>query len=468
MTIEVRPPNFLRRLGTDEYAPQPFTPRDRQVVAATIERLTLAAERHHVPGPLYAQGRTATAAGLLELNRSAGTSFFDVPAEAVDEHEAAMAAFAKPFPVIDVQTHYLAPHASTDAWKTGALHRMYSALMPGWWTELDDIVAFTAADYIRNVFVECENAVAVLTSGPGLTPQDRALFNDEIFATKALVEEFAGPGRLLNHVVVHADVAAEIEAMEWWAKEYDPVGWKVYTPGRMTAEGWAGGWMLDDEQYGLPFLQRAHDLGVKLVCAHKGISALADNGSPRDIGPAAAAFPDMNFVIYHSGFEFGPPIDDSPAEGPYTEATAHLGANRLITTALENGIGRGGNIYAELGTTWFSLLRRPREAAHLLGKLIAHFGADNVIWGTDSIWYGSAQPLIDAFRCFQIPDDMCAEFGYERLTDEVKAKILAGNASRIYGIDLDFAADIAARDDHAWARALLEEQTIATFPGSAS
>jgi predicted TIM-barrel fold metal-dependent hydrolase len=462
--IAVRPPNFLRRLGTDEYAPRPYTPADRRVVAATVERLTLAAEQHNVPGPLYAQGRTATAAGLLELNRSAGETFFRVPDEAVDDHAAAMAAFARPEPVIDVQTHYLAPHASMDAWKTSALHRMYSTLMPEWWTELDDIVAFTAADYIRNVFIECETAVAVLTSGPGLEPKDRALFNDEIFATKALVEEFAGPNRLLNHVVVHADVAEEMAAMEWWAKEFDPVGWKVYTPGRMTANGWVGGWMLDDEQYGFPFLQRARDLGVNLVCAHKGISAMVDNGSPRDIGPAARAFPDLNFVIYHSGYEFGPPFDDSPAEGPYTEASAHAGVNRLITTAADNGIGRGGNIYAELGTTWFSVLRRPREAAHLLGKLLTHFGPDNVIWGTDSIWYGSAQPLIDAFRCFQIPDDMCAEFGYEPLTDEVKAKILAGNAARLYDIDLDFAREISARDDTSWARRLVADQATARFP----
>jgi predicted TIM-barrel fold metal-dependent hydrolase len=142
--------------------------------------------------------------------------------------------------------------------------------------------------------------------------------------------------------------------------------------------------------------------------------------------------------------------------------------NRLITTAAENGIGRGGNIYAELGTTWFSLVRRPREAAHLLGKLIAHFGPDNVIWGTDSIWYGSAQPLIDAFRCFQIPDDMCAEFGYEPLTDEVKAKVLAGNAARLYGIDLGFATDVAARADTDWARELLAHEATARFPDLSS
>jgi len=28
--------------------------------------------------------------------------------------------------------------------------------------------------------------------------------------------------------------------------------------------------------------------------------------SPRDIGPAALAYPDINFVVYHSGYELNP------------------------------------------------------------------------------------------------------------------------------------------------------------------
>ena len=69
--------------------------------------------------------------------------------------------------------------------------------------------------------------------------------------------------------------------------------------------------MLDDEEHGLPFLERARALDVKLVCAHKGISRIVDNGSPRDVGPGAVAFPDIDFVIYHSGYEL--PTDGAAA-----------------------------------------------------------------------------------------------------------------------------------------------------------
>ena len=63
----------------------------------------------------------------------------------------------------------------------------------------------------------------------------------------------------------------------------------------------------------------------------------------------------------------------------------------------------------------------PDQAAHLLGKLIAALGPGNVLWGTDSIWYGSPQDQIDAFRTFEITAEAQERFGYAPLTTEVKA-----------------------------------------------
>ena len=108
-------------------------------------------------------------------------------------------------------------------------------------------------------------------------------------------------------------------------------------------------------------------------------------------------------------------------------------------------------MYAELGTTWRTLMADPDQAAHLLGKLIAALGPGNVLWGTDSIWYGSPQDQIDAFRTFEITAEAQERFGYAPLTSEVKAGILAGNAARLYGVDpaavpcSTTAADRAAR-----------------------
>ncbi len=112
----------------------------------------------------------------------------------------------------------------------------------------------------------------------------------------------------------------------------------------------------------------------------------------------------IDFVIDHSGYEF--PSSDAPEEGPFSPETAGVGTNRLVASLRDAGVAPGSNVYAELGTTWFCLIRRPEEAAHVLGKLLLAVGEDNVVWGTDSIWYGPSQISIDAFRVFQNPAEM--------------------------------------------------------------
>jgi predicted TIM-barrel fold metal-dependent hydrolase len=140
-------------------------------------------------------------------------------------------------------------------------------------------------------------------------------------------------------------------------------------------------------------------------------------------------FPDVNFIIYHSGFE------TDRREGPYDAARADRGIDSLVRSLQENGIRPGGNVYAELGSTWRFLMRDPAVAAHGLGKLLKHVGEDNVLWGTDSIWYGSPQDQIQAFRAFQIADALVQQHGYPSLTPSLKAKILGLNGAKIYSVD---------------------------------
>ena len=96
-----------------------------------------------------------------------------------------------------------------------------------------------------------------------------------------------------------------------WRDRLRPSGWKVYTlwdpPERRNGRRPAG-FFLDDEACGFPFLERVRDVGPRLVCAHKGIAgpvpdATPAGASPRDIGPAAAAFPEIDLVVYHSGYD---------------------------------------------------------------------------------------------------------------------------------------------------------------------
>jgi hypothetical protein len=80
-------------------------------------------------------------------------------------------------------------------------------------------------------------------------------------------------------------------------------------------------------------------------------------------------------------------------------------------------------------------MQKPDQAAHTLGKLIKHVGAKRVLWGSDSIWYGSPQDQIQAFRAFQISKEFQDKFGYAPLTPQVKADIFGLNAAPLYRVD---------------------------------
>jgi uncharacterized protein len=81
----------------------------------------------------------------------------------------------------------------------------------------------------------------------------------------------------------------------------------------------------------------------------------------------------------------------------------------------------------------------PRFAAALVGTLVKGFGADKVLWGTDSVWYGSPQWQIEALRRLEIPEDMQKKYGFAPLGDAnspVKQMIFGSNAARLYRLRL--------------------------------
>ncbi len=313
---------------------------------------------------------------------------------------------------------------------------------PERWGDGVDPRLIDAAEWASLLFGTSETAVALLTSTPGAV-DDNVLTNPQIAAAREVVDRYAGTGRVLTHTIVHPNYGrSQLEQMAGWRTQLDPSGWKVYTlHGPPTAASPTGGWFLDDDEVGMPFLEQVRRLGPRVVATHKGLGgpvpdASVAAASPRDVGPAARAYPDIDFVVYHSGYERNP----AGTEGPYDPAGQ--GVDRLVASLAAAGIGHDGNVYAELGSTWFLMLRRPGEAAHVLGKLLVALGPDRILWGTDSVWYGSPQPLIDAFRAFVIPESFQERHGYPALTPETKEKILSHNARRVYGVSDETLASI--------------------------
>ena len=102
------------------------------------------------------------------------------------------------------------------------------------------------------------------------------------------------------------------------------------------------------------------------------------------------------------------------------------------------------NVYCDVGTSFaISAVTNPRFCAAMMGTLIKGLGHQHMFWGTDSVWYGSPQWQIEAFRRLEIPEDMQKRFGFAPLgpaDGQVKRDILGYNAARHYKLDL--AADL--------------------------
>ena len=351
---------------------------------------------------------------------------YDTTTEATTDVDAAYAALGGEEFVFDVQTHFL--DNTHDVANLGVVFPQNDC------GEADPRDCFSVDKYLDLLFNKSDTDMIVISAlpfaGSPLSP-------DVMRKAMDLADRLCGEHRTLVQGEAHPSTGAFEGVLDNMAelRRALPVGaWKVYT------HAGGPGWFLDDSdaaapQVGQRFIDQARALGPRVIAVHKGFSGVGEpvHSDPRDIGPAAASNPDMAFVVYHSGFDV-PATGLGVVEGPYDPAV-NKGINRLITSVTEAGIGERGNVYAELGSTWRFVMTDPTQAAHVLGKLLVAFGEDNVVWGTDSIWYGSPQDQIQALRAFEITSEFQDRYGYPALTPEIKAKILGLNSARLYSVD---------------------------------
>jgi uncharacterized protein len=429
------PINF-DQCSNGEYDPEPITPLRREMAAKANAGIDEAILHTGLTRRQFLRSASALAICLIAIDNTvaaarglAAGSFYPFDPVARHDTEAARAMIGRPMWVFDVQGHLLEYDLDPSTRGNWFWGRNFPQARCE--EEDDPRACFATNHFLEEIFVRSDTTMVAL-SGLPINPQGSPLSNELMEETRQLVVALSGDERVVVNALAlpqTAPIGSVLEEMSRTVAENRIAGWKTFThfPTGM-------GWWLDDHNGNLPqvgdlFLQHLVAIGTPIVFIHKGLSGNTTHGSPVDVGPAAARHPDVSFVIYHSGFEV------SQREGAYTENTANVGVNRLITSVRRAGIGPGRNVYAELGSTWWHLLRRPDEAAHVLGKLLVAFGENNILWGTDSIFYGSPQGQIEAFRSFQIPQELRERHGYPALTDRAKEKILGWNAARLYGIE---------------------------------
>jgi predicted TIM-barrel fold metal-dependent hydrolase len=417
-------PIKLGPCSNGEFVPPPPTPLARQVARRTREladhharRLGMSRRQFLLSSMGAATMLTVLGACSSDDEASPGGTFAIDPEATHDPDAAAEAVGGDEF-VFDVQGHFL--DYSHD----------FAGSAPGFpqsrCGEDDPKDCYSVDKFLDLIFNNSATDMIVLSAlpfaGNPLSPEVMARTIDA-------ADRVCGDRRVLMQGEAHPSdgpLAVAMQNMADLKSRYGIISWKVY------CHAGGPGWYLDDHdpqgaQVGNAFLEQVTELGPPVVAVHKGFTSGSKYATPVDVGPAAVNHPNLSFVVYHSGY-------DGDVEGPYVDGDL-TGVNGLITSVRSAGIGPGANVYAELGSTWRSVMGNPTQAAHVLGKLLVAFGEDRVVWGTDSIWYGAPEDQIQAFRTFQITEEFQERFGYPELTPAIKAKILGETSATLYDVE---------------------------------
>ena len=466
-TLDERMPLDVLPASNGEFLPPPPTDKQLQVMAMQDEAAEEARHKLGLSRRTFVRTSSAIGLGFWAINQvyrgewghyASGADAGPIGDDActLDFPNAQLNNLPGEF-IFDVQTHHV-DSSSTAAWRVNnpGVHAAFMAL----WTqsgplggephvgkdghiygfgkggEVDPIENLSRYHYLKTIFLDSSTNMTVLSCVPSEeseqplpTPEARQtvdIINHLAGDTqRSVMHAFAMPNRGSYGIQPEAKnfkpiyQQAEFDLMEQHVKAFKDVlrGWKVYTPWGDVP--YASGWFLDDE-IGMAFIDQVRKLtkigGPPVIACHKGFALPAFDhraASPRDIGPAARQNADINFVVYHSGF-------DSEHQGPYPGDdkvnSADRGVDCFIKSLRENnwdaarftptGLAHGNvpNVYAEIGSTMASVLGDPDQACNLLGKLITYVGALRIAWGTDSLWFGTPQPVIVAMRALQFTE----------------------------------------------------------------
>lgn len=424
-------------VSNEEFAPPDQTAEQKAVEQRLNDLADSTSKKIGISRREFLISTGGMAAAFLAMNSVFG-DYFEVSASELFDPQATAERWPKKQFIFDIHTHHVAApkiirnpplipgyRQAGAAWGNKALEgRQHSA---------EDLYL---ANYIKEMFLDSDTSMAVITGLPAKTDDQNVLTPNEMVETRAEINGLARSKRLIAHGLFSPDLGkANLEEMHRQAEELKPEAWKGY-PGQPLADGSVGWWM-DDEKVAYPFYEYSKKIGMKNICVHKGLPLPGweiDHSSPRDVEKAARDFPSLNFLIYHAGFKGV--RDAMPAvQDDFKTITDIPWVTDLCKMRKRNP--RMTNVYMDLGTTFgMTVITQPKLCAFMLGQMIDAFGEEHVLWGTDSIWWGSPQWQIEAFRRLQMPEDLMKRFGFKPLTDRVKEKIFGLNSAKVYGIDV--------------------------------
>jgi uncharacterized protein len=480
-----------RMVSNGEYMPVPQTRMQKQVEQRVKELSTSASKKLGMDRRRFLSSSGGMAAALLAMNEVFGR-FFDVsPIEMFEPEAYAQAGTPRDLFVFDDQLHMVRGSRAAAGMGLRALAQGPSSggsrnqMNPqnvrdergdiwGVWNPAlvglpNQPENFLITQFIKDVYLDSQVTIALLSNvtasvinvdnQPARPPRNvQEALSGEILtaaqtaAARDFVNEISGSTRMLAHGLLYVG-KGNLEYIQQQVEQNKPDSWKGYNVSNAAKvdndpASPMRQWRHDDEQVAYPTFElidrlypklKAQKPGFNNICVHKGLTnaqpVRPEIGHPADLPKAAKDWPNLNFITYHACIQ--------PAFFMY-DALQDVKSGKLRegvpdikwTTEYALLVRPYRNTYAELGTTWASsIVTFPTVAAHLMGQLMKFMGPDRIVFGSDSVWYGSPQWQIDAMWRFQIPEDLRKKYGYPELTQDAKRKILGFNSAKLYGVN---------------------------------
>jgi uncharacterized protein len=430
-------------VSNGEHLPPPQSAIQRRVERRMMELADENGKRLGLDRRKFLRTSCGMAAAFLAMKQVYGADVFQVEEAEAREPELlrARAQSLNGQYIFDVQTHFV-----RDDFNHKELLGLGQFAAQHWNPALKGLTLenYKFPSYVKELYYDSDTTMTLLSGAPFDDPSWWLLSNQQIADARNMLNEFAGSRRMLAHTVITPTQQGWMDEVDKAIAVYKPDSWKSYTIGDPLMPG-KYPWRLDDEKVMYPFYEKAVKAGINTICIHKGIlppdyenswKGLWEYATCWDIGKAAKDWPQMNFVIYHAALR---PFTELPDQAwAEFEASGRIKwATDLAEIPDKYGVS---NVYGELGTAFAnSAVAHPKFSAAFIGTLVKGLGVDHVVWGTDTLWYGSPQWQIEAMRRLEIPEDMRKKYGFPALggaNSATKQLIFGGNSARLYNLNL--------------------------------
>jgi hypothetical protein len=478
-----------RMISNGEYMPVPQTDRQKRVEARIEQLSTEASAKLGIDRRRFLRSSGGMAAAMIAMNEVFGR-FFDVSAAELFEPAAYQAARPpRDLFVFDDQLHFVRGSRPSPAGLRAIAQGASSAPTvkgnpynpqgrpdergDAWGVWNPALVGLPIGagyahltQFIKDVYLDSQVTIGLLSNvtasgiqieGERRPPKNaqeaqlgEVLTAAQTAAARNFVNEISGSTRMLCHGLLYVG-KGNLKWIEEQTEKNEPDSWKGYNISNAAKvdddpNSLMRRWRHDDEAVAYPtfeLIQKYYDRikgrrpGFNNICVHKGLAPGPPDpttGHPGDLPKAARDWPKLNFISYHSciqpSFFFGDTLEDIKS-GKLRGGVPDI----AWTTEYAQLVQDLPNCYAEIGTTWASsIVTFPTVAAHIMGQLMKFMGEDRIVFGSDSVWYGSPQWQIEALWRFQIPEELRKKYGYPELTERAKRKILGLTSAKLYGI----------------------------------